>query len=233
MIIGGCKHSEQRFNSRSAGVSSALLFISVGGKEFSRNFIIYSLYTCVICIRFAHLLLTRRRFDLKMFKSKLQWSNQFLIEKTRGKKHALFSCSWSQLTSFNKWNSLWPFTPLWPQVFSPPHSFRRLMEILYVRAATTLLVTSQSPSYATTATTTWCDVYLIKFKPYRHAFKDLYDAKHNSWTHNLIFSHRVKTTDLCFWVISSEYPITLFYKILNGVKKRNYYLSPNFRKWLS
>ncbi|XP_016126346.1 low affinity vacuolar monovalent cation/H(+) antiporter-like isoform X1 [Sinocyclocheilus grahami] len=31
MIIGGCKHSEQRFNSRSAGVSSALLFISVGG----------------------------------------------------------------------------------------------------------------------------------------------------------------------------------------------------------
>ncbi|KAJ8262248.1 hypothetical protein GJAV_G00164280 [Gymnothorax javanicus] len=31
MIIGGCRHSEQRFNSRSAGVSSALLFISVGG----------------------------------------------------------------------------------------------------------------------------------------------------------------------------------------------------------
>ncbi|XP_071358147.1 cation/H+ exchanger protein 1 isoform X2 [Trachinotus anak] len=31
MIIGGIKHSEQRFNSRSAGVSSALLFISVGG----------------------------------------------------------------------------------------------------------------------------------------------------------------------------------------------------------
>ncbi|XP_060759700.1 cation/H+ exchanger protein 1 [Neoarius graeffei] len=31
MIIGGCKHSEQRFNSRSAGVSSALLFISIGG----------------------------------------------------------------------------------------------------------------------------------------------------------------------------------------------------------
>uniref|UniRef100_A0A3P9PUD6 Cation/H+ exchanger protein 2 n=1 Tax=Poecilia reticulata TaxID=8081 RepID=A0A3P9PUD6_POERE len=31
MIIGGLKHSEQRFNSRSAGVSSALLFISVGG----------------------------------------------------------------------------------------------------------------------------------------------------------------------------------------------------------
>ncbi|XP_037538736.1 low affinity vacuolar monovalent cation/H(+) antiporter [Nematolebias whitei] len=31
MIIGGLKHNEQRFNSRSAGVSSALLFISVGG----------------------------------------------------------------------------------------------------------------------------------------------------------------------------------------------------------
>lgn len=32
MIIGGFKHREQRFNSRSAGVSSSLLFISVGGK---------------------------------------------------------------------------------------------------------------------------------------------------------------------------------------------------------
>ncbi|KAK2883068.1 hypothetical protein Q8A73_022001 [Channa argus] len=31
MIIGGIKHSEQQFNSRSAGVSSALLFISIGG----------------------------------------------------------------------------------------------------------------------------------------------------------------------------------------------------------
>ncbi|XP_061768240.1 cation/H+ exchanger protein 1 isoform X1 [Nerophis ophidion] len=31
MIIGGIKHQEQRFNSRSAGVSSALLFISIGG----------------------------------------------------------------------------------------------------------------------------------------------------------------------------------------------------------
>uniref|UniRef100_A0A8C1P128 Cation/H+ exchanger protein 2 n=1 Tax=Cyprinus carpio TaxID=7962 RepID=A0A8C1P128_CYPCA len=31
MIIGGLRHSEQRFNSRSAGVSSSLLFISVGG----------------------------------------------------------------------------------------------------------------------------------------------------------------------------------------------------------
>uniref|UniRef100_A0AAY5K5C5 Cation/H+ exchanger protein 2 n=1 Tax=Esox lucius TaxID=8010 RepID=A0AAY5K5C5_ESOLU len=31
MIIGGLRHREQRFNSRSAGVSSALLFISVGG----------------------------------------------------------------------------------------------------------------------------------------------------------------------------------------------------------
>ncbi|KAF5904034.1 low affinity vacuolar monovalent cation/H(+) antiporter-like, partial [Clarias magur] len=31
MIIGGLKHMEQRFNSRSAGVSSSLLFISIGG----------------------------------------------------------------------------------------------------------------------------------------------------------------------------------------------------------
>lgn len=31
MIIGGLRHSEQTFNSRSTGVSSALLFISVGG----------------------------------------------------------------------------------------------------------------------------------------------------------------------------------------------------------
>uniref|UniRef100_A0A672NV69 Cation/H+ exchanger protein 2 n=1 Tax=Sinocyclocheilus grahami TaxID=75366 RepID=A0A672NV69_SINGR len=32
MIIGGFRHREQRFNSRSAGVSSSLLFISIGGK---------------------------------------------------------------------------------------------------------------------------------------------------------------------------------------------------------
>ncbi|KAK2842121.1 hypothetical protein Q5P01_012321 [Channa striata] len=31
MVIGGLKHREQRFNNRSTGVSSALLFISVGG----------------------------------------------------------------------------------------------------------------------------------------------------------------------------------------------------------
>ncbi|CAL8318397.1 unnamed protein product [Lota lota] len=31
MVIGGIKHREQQFNSRSAGVSSALLFISIGG----------------------------------------------------------------------------------------------------------------------------------------------------------------------------------------------------------
>ncbi|XP_064417273.1 cation/H+ exchanger protein 1 isoform X2 [Latimeria chalumnae] len=31
MVIGGLKHQEQKFNSRSAGISSALLFISVGG----------------------------------------------------------------------------------------------------------------------------------------------------------------------------------------------------------
>ncbi|NXK09750.1 VNX1 protein, partial [Herpetotheres cachinnans] len=32
MVIGGTRHQEQRFNSRSAGVSSALLFLSVGGE---------------------------------------------------------------------------------------------------------------------------------------------------------------------------------------------------------
>ncbi|KAM9277445.1 uncharacterized protein FYN16_002102 [Cariama cristata] len=31
MVIGGIRHQEQRFNSRSAGVGSALLFLSVGG----------------------------------------------------------------------------------------------------------------------------------------------------------------------------------------------------------
>ncbi|XP_039201673.1 low affinity vacuolar monovalent cation/H(+) antiporter-like isoform X3 [Crotalus tigris] len=31
MVIGGIRHQEQRFNSRSAGISSALLFLSVGG----------------------------------------------------------------------------------------------------------------------------------------------------------------------------------------------------------
>ncbi|XP_077401391.1 cation/H+ exchanger protein 1 [Vanacampus margaritifer] len=42
MIIGGIKHREQRFNSRSVGVSSALLFISIGGvfapTVFSKTF---------------------------------------------------------------------------------------------------------------------------------------------------------------------------------------------------
>ncbi|XP_034019255.1 cation/H+ exchanger protein 1 [Thalassophryne amazonica] len=50
MIIGGIKHSEQVFNSRSAGVSSALLFISVGGvfapTLFSKTF---SNLTCESC----------------------------------------------------------------------------------------------------------------------------------------------------------------------------------------
>ncbi|XP_010115967.1 PREDICTED: putative cation exchanger C521.04c, partial [Chlamydotis macqueenii] len=32
MVIGGIRHQEQRFNSRSAGVGSALLFLSVGGE---------------------------------------------------------------------------------------------------------------------------------------------------------------------------------------------------------
>ncbi|XP_051910968.1 cation/H+ exchanger protein 1 [Hippocampus zosterae] len=50
MIIGGIKHREQRFNSRSAGVSSALLFISVGGvfapTLFSKTF---GSLTCESC----------------------------------------------------------------------------------------------------------------------------------------------------------------------------------------
>ncbi|KAL7979846.1 hypothetical protein Chor_008184 [Crotalus horridus] len=33
MVIGGIRHQEQRFNSRSAGISSALLFLSVGDGE--------------------------------------------------------------------------------------------------------------------------------------------------------------------------------------------------------
>ncbi|NWQ87999.1 VNX1 protein, partial [Burhinus bistriatus] len=36
MVIGGIRHQEQRFNSRSAGVSSALLFLSVGGELGTR-----------------------------------------------------------------------------------------------------------------------------------------------------------------------------------------------------
>lgn len=44
MIIGGLRHSEQTFNSRSTGVSSALLFISVGGKYLKTNpYVMYSI----------------------------------------------------------------------------------------------------------------------------------------------------------------------------------------------
>lgn len=43
MCVGGIKHSEQRFNSRSAGVSSALLFISIGGKDGVLFFFLYQL----------------------------------------------------------------------------------------------------------------------------------------------------------------------------------------------
>lgn len=48
MIIGGLKHREQRFNSRSAGVSSSLLFISVGGEHsfcFSQSLTHYTLHS--------------------------------------------------------------------------------------------------------------------------------------------------------------------------------------------
>ena len=42
MVIGGVKHSTQTFNPRSAGVSSALLFVSVAGTERTseRSFIV-------------------------------------------------------------------------------------------------------------------------------------------------------------------------------------------------
>ncbi|OCT89276.1 hypothetical protein XELAEV_18017896mg [Xenopus laevis] len=54
MIIGGIKHREQRFNSRSAGVSSALLFISVGGvfapTLFSK---VYGKMICGECMNFT------------------------------------------------------------------------------------------------------------------------------------------------------------------------------------
>ncbi|KAG9489830.1 hypothetical protein GDO78_005643 [Eleutherodactylus coqui] len=47
MVIGGIKHQEQRFNSRSAGVGSALLFISVGGVFAPTLF--YKTYGKMIC----------------------------------------------------------------------------------------------------------------------------------------------------------------------------------------
>uniref|UniRef100_A0A3B4BHD8 Uncharacterized protein n=1 Tax=Periophthalmus magnuspinnatus TaxID=409849 RepID=A0A3B4BHD8_9GOBI len=55
MIIGGLRHSEQRFNSRSTGVSSALLFISVGGvftpTLFSKA---YGNLVCDACSSYNH-----------------------------------------------------------------------------------------------------------------------------------------------------------------------------------
>ncbi|XP_040269368.1 putative cation exchanger C521.04c [Bufo bufo] len=54
MVIGGIKHREQRFNSRSAGVGSALLFISVGGvfapTLFSK---VYGKMICGDCMNFG------------------------------------------------------------------------------------------------------------------------------------------------------------------------------------
>ncbi|KAM3925096.1 uncharacterized protein RB166_008402 [Leptodactylus fuscus] len=54
MVIGGIKHQEQRFNSRSAGVGSALLFISVGGvfapTLFSK---VYGKMICGECVNFG------------------------------------------------------------------------------------------------------------------------------------------------------------------------------------
>ncbi|NXY85134.1 VNX1 protein, partial [Alcedo cyanopectus] len=55
MVIGGIRHQEQRFNSRSAGVSSALLFLSVGGvfapTLFSK---VYGKLVCGECHNVTH-----------------------------------------------------------------------------------------------------------------------------------------------------------------------------------
>ncbi|XP_042326716.1 LOW QUALITY PROTEIN: putative cation exchanger C521.04c [Sceloporus undulatus] len=55
MVIGGIRHQEQRFNSRSAGVSSALLFLSVGGvfapTLFSK---VYGRLVCGECQNITH-----------------------------------------------------------------------------------------------------------------------------------------------------------------------------------
>ncbi|XP_006265206.2 uncharacterized protein LOC102566137 isoform X2 [Alligator mississippiensis] len=55
MVIGGIKHQEQKFNSRSAGVSSALLFLSVGGvfapTLFSK---VYGRLVCGECQNITH-----------------------------------------------------------------------------------------------------------------------------------------------------------------------------------
>uniref|UniRef100_A0A8C4HW05 Cation/H+ exchanger protein 1 n=1 Tax=Dicentrarchus labrax TaxID=13489 RepID=A0A8C4HW05_DICLA len=62
MIIGGIKHREQRFNSRSAGVSSALLFISIGGvfapTLFSKIFgnLVPLVYTISVLLPTAYLI---------------------------------------------------------------------------------------------------------------------------------------------------------------------------------
>ncbi|KAI7791622.1 cation/H+ exchanger protein 1 [Triplophysa rosa] len=50
---------------------------------------------------------------------------------------------------------------LFVPVFLPPRCFQKLMETLYVKAATTLLITPQNPSYATIDTMTWPLVYTI------------------------------------------------------------------------
>ncbi|XP_077120540.1 uncharacterized protein LOC143775827 isoform X2 [Ranitomeya variabilis] len=54
MVIGGIKHREQRFNSRSAGVGSALLFISVGGMFAPTLFSkVYGKMICAECMNFG------------------------------------------------------------------------------------------------------------------------------------------------------------------------------------
>lgn len=51
MIIGGIKHREQRFNSRSAGVSSALLFISIGGMSGSCTYNVFCFCFLKQCVQ--------------------------------------------------------------------------------------------------------------------------------------------------------------------------------------
>lgn len=51
MIIGGLRHSEQTFNSRSTGVSAGLLFISVGGKYLKTNtYVMYAIIQLYIFV---------------------------------------------------------------------------------------------------------------------------------------------------------------------------------------
>ncbi|XP_062457314.1 uncharacterized protein LOC134154651 [Rhea pennata] len=80
-VIGGIRHQEQRFNSRSAGVSSALLFLSVGGvfapMLFSK---VYGRLVCGECHNITqnalgHYLCKSCHFDLVQNNSMLYYSH--------------------------------------------------------------------------------------------------------------------------------------------------------------